>query len=70
MNDRKNCGSKVGSRSQNKVGLELVHTNNPLPRSDFSHSVSAAVSAEAELHMDDLGDDLDGTEIVGDSSNG
>jgi hypothetical protein len=39
-------------------------------RSDLSHSVSAAVSAEAEPQADDSGDDLDGTEIAGDSSNG
>ena len=39
-------------------------------RSDLSHSVSTAVSAEAELQADDLGDDSDGTEIAGDSSNG
>ena len=39
-------------------------------RSDLSHSVSAAVSAEAELQVDDSGDDSDGTEIAGDSSNG
>jgi hypothetical protein len=39
-------------------------------RSDLSHSISAAVSAEAEPHADDSGDDSDGTEIAGESSNG
>jgi hypothetical protein len=38
-------------------------------RSDLSHSHSAAVSAEPEPHADDSGDDSDGTEIAGDSSN-
>ena len=40
-------------------------------RSDLSHShsASAAVSAEAEPHADDSGDDSDGTEIAGGSSN-
>jgi hypothetical protein len=38
-------------------------------RSDLSHSHSAAVSAEVEPHADDSGDDSDGTEIAGGSSN-
>jgi hypothetical protein len=38
-------------------------------RSDLSHSHSVAVSAKPESHVDDSGDDLDGTGITVGSSN-
>ena len=53
-------------------GIPYLHlSSDSYPgRSDLSHSVSTAVSAEAEPQADNLGDDSDGTEIAGDSSNG